>query len=569
MQQMMQQLNGGFHPQGLPQEAAGGSFRDFFCMNPPEFHGGLNPVKAREWITSMERIFHIVHCSEENKVVFSSHMTKGSAVRWWESASTLMTNQGVPRDWEHFKTIFMDKYFPSSLRTQKEFEFQQLRQGTMSVAAYAKKFEDMAAYSRKVTYAPDERWKIDLFRFGLRGEISHSVSQREFTSYAELLRQCFVAENSLKKVQEERDHYRSGQRDQGRPGSQFRPRSQAFKGKRVQHARPNHPPQCQVCKNSHFGRCAGSGVRCFTCQREGHMSRECPQNKNQMQGRSTGRVYTLDARKAKSNNALISGTCLVNDHPCFVLFDYGATHSFVSIRCMKCLGLQAIPLSPPMVVTTAMDDVVETPLICENCSLSVNGRIFQIDLICLPLKKVDVVLGMDWLSVNSVFIGCEEKLIIIPSSEATPKDVLTTILEGTIGIVNFLFENEKSVLLVLTKESSDNLSVTQIPVVCEFPEVFPEDVTSLPPEREVEFSIDLIPGTAPISVSPYRMAPLELRELKNQLEELLTKHFIRPSVSPWGAPVLLLKKKDGSIWLCIDYRQLNKVTLRTSIPFQG
>ncbi|XP_050878129.1 uncharacterized protein LOC127081945 [Lathyrus oleraceus] len=217
-----------------------------------------------------------------------------------------------------------------------------------------------------------------------------------------------------------------------------------------------------------------------------------------MQGRSTGRVYTLDARKAKRNNALNAGMCLVNNHPCFVLFDCGATHSFILIQCMKRLGLQEIPLSPPMVVTTANDDVVETPLICENYSLSVNGKIFQIDLICLPLKKVNVVLGMDWLSANSLFIGCEKKLIIIPSSEATPKDVLTTILEGMVGMVNFLFENEKSVLLVLTKESSDNLSVKQIPIVCELPEVFPEDVTSLPPEREVEFSIDLIHGMAPI-----------------------------------------------------------------------
>ncbi|XP_050888516.1 uncharacterized protein LOC127093616 [Lathyrus oleraceus] len=353
MHQMMQHLNGGLHSQGIPQEAAGGSFIDFFRMNPSEFHGGLNLVKAHEWVTNMERIFQIMHCNEENKVVFASHMMR----------------------------VLL------SLRTQKEFEFQQLRHGTMSVSMYAEKLEDMAAYSRHAIYAPDEKWKINQFLFGLRGEISHSISQREFTTYAELLRQCYVTENSLKKVQEERDKYRIRHKDHGRS--------------------------------------------------EGHVAKDCPQNKNQIQERNISRVYTLDARKAKSNNALI------------VVYEtyWLARNSFVSSN-GGYIG---------------MDDVVETPLICENCSLSVNGKIFQIDLICLPLKKVDVVLGMDWLSANSVFIECEEKLIIIPSSESTPKDVLTTILE----------------------------------------EVFSEDVTSLPPEKEVEFSIDLIRGMTPISLNKF------------------------------------------------------------------
>jgi hypothetical protein len=102
--------------------------------------------------------------------------------------------------------------------------------------------------------------------------------------------------------------------------------------------------------------------------------------------------------------------------------------------------------------------------------------------------------------------------------------------------------------------------------VNEFLDVFPDDITSLPPEREIEFSIDLMPGAQPISVAPYRMSPVELRELKSQLEELLRKHFIRPSVSPWGAPVLLVKKKDGTMRLCIDYRQLNKVTIKNKYP---
>ncbi|XP_050916099.1 uncharacterized protein LOC127131209 [Lathyrus oleraceus] len=296
--------------------------------------------------------------------------------------------------------------------------------------------------------------------------------ERVFPTRVGVQRQCSVTENNLRRVQEEVDQYGFGQMNQGGPSHQFRPRPRPFKRRQVQPAKPNHPLKCQVCRKSHSGRCARSGIRCFTCQREGRMSRECPQNKVRMQGKSTDQVYMLGAKEAKSNNALIVGTCLVNNHPCFILFDCGETHSFVSIHYLKHLGLQEIPLSPPMVVTTSMGDVVETPLICENRLPSVNGRIFQIDLICLPLKKVDVVLGMDWISANSVFIGCEEKLIIIPSSGAAPKDVITTILKGMVGMVNFLVENEKSVLLVLTKESSDNLSVTQILVVCEFPEVF-------------------------------------------------------------------------------------------------
>ena len=106
----------------------------------------------------------------------------------------------------------------------------------------------------------------------------------------------------------------------------------------------------------------------------------------------------------------------------------------------------------------------------------------------------------------------------------------------------------------------------EIPVVRELPDVFPDDITGLPLDREVEFTIDLIPRTEPISIPPYRMAPVELRELKAQLEELLSKGFIRPSISPWGAPVLFVKKKDGSLQLCIDYKQLNRVTIRNQYP---
>jgi hypothetical protein len=101
-----------------------------------------------------------------------------------------------------------------------------------------------------------------------------------------------------------------------------------------------------------------------------------------------------------------------------------------------------------------------------------------------------------------------------------------------------------------------------LPVVKEFADVFPEDLPGMPPEREMEFTIDLKPGTEPIARTPYRMSTLELRELKMQLKELLDLGLIRPSVSPWGAPIIFIRKKDGSWRLCIDYRQLNKATIK-------
>ncbi|GJR85348.1 putative reverse transcriptase domain-containing protein [Tanacetum coccineum] len=105
-----------------------------------------------------------------------------------------------------------------------------------------------------------------------------------------------------------------------------------------------------------------------------------------------------------------------------------------------------------------------------------------------------------------------------------------------------------------------------IPVVLEFPGVFPKDLLGLPPSREVEFCIDLIPGAVPVAKSPYRLAPTEMQELSNQLKELQEKGFIRPSSSPWGAPVLFVKKKDGSFRMCIDDRELNKLTIKNRYP---
>ncbi|GKB81101.1 putative reverse transcriptase domain-containing protein, partial [Tanacetum coccineum] len=126
--------------------------------------------------------------------------------------------------------------------------------------------------------------------------------------------------------------------------------------------------------------------------------------------------------------------------------------------------------------------------------------------------------------------------------------------------------NTSGFLATIHDTTSDVSSIHDQPIVSEFQDVFPEELPGIPPIRDVEFNIELIPGAEPISKAPYRMAPIELKELKDQLQELLERGFIRPSVSPWGAPVLFVKKKDGSMRLCIDYRELNKITIRNRYP---
>ncbi|XP_058726601.1 uncharacterized protein LOC131597961 [Vicia villosa] len=309
MAQMMQGMQGQQPPTQapVPQAAAGPDFHAFFRMDRPEFVGGLDSLLAHDWLAGMERVFQAIQCTEEEKVIFATQKMKGPALRWWNTASTYFTTQEIPKDWQHFKVAFLEKYFPNSVRTQKEREFQNFKQGDMSVSEYAEKFEDLADYSRQAVYAPDELWKIDQFMMGLRADIAHSVSQREFTTYAECLRQCYVAENSLKRVQEERNQNRANFREQGRSTQHLTPRNPPPKKKQVYGDQSTQPPQCRKCGRKHAGECKYVSVTCYRCGEQGHIAPQCPQRR--IPEKTAGRVYTLDSRKAKGNNNLIA-VCL-------------------------------------------------------------------------------------------------------------------------------------------------------------------------------------------------------------------------------------------------------------------
>ncbi|XP_052734186.1 uncharacterized protein LOC128196715 [Vigna angularis] len=240
---------------------------------------------------------------------------------------------------------------------------------------------------------------------------------------------------------------------------------------------------------------------------------------------ATGRVYALTGTEVASSGDLIFGTCVLGGRSCMVLFDSGATHSFVSETCARELGLQVRELQYDLTVSTPTSGIVKTSTVCVRCSVVVEGRQYKVNLICLPLQGLDVILGMDWLSVNRILIDCGEKKLVFPNEEDyTPL---------TLGVLRQdLIEGACCFLILSHMEVKQGDSDVDLSVVSEFLDVFPEEIPGLPPPREVEFSIDIVSGAGPISIAPYRMAPTELAELKKQIEELLEKQFIRPSVSP-------------------------------------
>jgi hypothetical protein len=187
---------------------------------------------------------------------------------------------------------------------------------------------------------------------------------------------------------------------------------------------------------------------------------------------------------------------------------------------------------------------------CLGVSFKIVGREFCANFIVLESKGIDIILGMGWLCKVDAVLQCAKRSVILTSPEGERFEFVATLPSAADCAVNQL------------KASS----MEDIRVVSEYPDVFPDDLPGMPPECDIEFIIDLLPGTAPIAKRPYRMSVGELEKLKKQLKELLDKGYIRPSSSPWGAPIIFVEKKDGTQRMCVDYRALNEVTIKNKYP---
>ncbi|KAA0048491.1 ty3-gypsy retrotransposon protein [Cucumis melo var. makuwa] len=228
------------------------------------------------------------------------------------------------------------------------------------------------------------------------------------------------------------------------------------------------------------------------------------------------------------------------------------------------------PLGSVLSVSTPFGEVLLSKEKIKACRVEIANYVLDVTLLVLDMHDFDVILGMDWLLANHASIDCFGKEVVFnpssgPSFKFRGADIVCIPkVISAMKASKLLSQGTWGILASVVDTREQEVFLSSEPVVREYPDVFPDELPVLPPPREIDFVIELERGTAPISRASYRMARAELKELKVQLQELLDKGFIRPSVSPWGAPVLFVKKKDGSMRLCIYYRKLNKLRIRDS-----
>ncbi|GJT96503.1 putative reverse transcriptase domain-containing protein [Tanacetum coccineum] len=270
-------------------------------------------------------------------------------------------------------------------------------------------------------------------------------------------------------------------------------------------------------KNVSTGANALPILTCYDYGEQGHIRNQCPRKVKQEEIREVyGRAYAIKVAELKGPN-VVTGTFLLNNRYAFVLFDLGSDRSFVDTRFSSMLDIDPVKIGASYEVELADGRVVSINTILKGCTLNLVNHVFEIDLMLIELV---------------VRIPYGNKMLIVKSDKGVSRLKVISCIKAR----KYVERGFHLFLAHMTKNKSKEKRIEDVPVIRDFPKVFPEELQGLPPSRKVEFQIDLVPRDAPIVHAPYRLAPSKMREFSVQLQELLEKGFIRPSSSPWGAP---------------------------------
>ena len=304
--------------------------------------------------------------------------------------------------------------------------------------------------------------------------------------------------------------------------------------------------------------------------------RQATQTMGRQDARALARAYAMKAVEEKDAPDVIVVNFYIFETIVHALIDPGSTHSYICTTIPSLGSLSKSKTKYDILMTNPLRHSVIVNRVYRDCPIRIREYEFPRYLIELSFREFDVILGMDWLSRHQVVVDYRMKIVTLrtPSGEeVTFISERSNHLSNVISVATARTMVRKGcetylVYVIDTKKAEPSL--LDIPTVCDYLDVFLEELSRLPPQREIEFAIDVVPGATSASITPYRMAPVELKELKLQLQELLEKGFICPRVSPWGALAFFVKKKDSTLRLCVDSKQLklNNMTVKNkySLP---
>ncbi|KAL0453903.1 UNVERIFIED_CONTAM: Transposon Ty3-G Gag-Pol polyprotein, partial [Sesamum latifolium] len=534
------------------------------------FAGTTDPAEAEEWLRNTERVLDRIECTPEQRLRYAVSLFEKDALDWWETVPG-SKNRPITLTWNDFLKEFADKYTPPVYRNRKKVEFLELKHNELSVAGYELQFVRLSKYALEESYSALleaalraeetslERSSTEAKRKKLADNLNPSSGQSGVVSFrgsgsqrgkdrVQLDRSVedlfplvplavgdilvnIGKPNQLYVIVAINQDILSGIVLHGEimPGD-LRLQDQAVWG---------------ILQQTGTSRGRGRGGR-----GSGNISTISTGQSSQPQPQA--RVYAITKEQAPTAPEVITGSFSICSSNAHVLIDPGSSCSFISYDFASRVHASIEPLGHDLYVSMPAGGVILVNRVVRSCPVIVEGVTLYADLVVINLRDFDVILGMDWLASNHALVDCQTKEVAVGINEQMntvivgERKVIPNCLISAVTAFNLIKEGCEAYLASVHDTTKVRLGVLEVPVVREFSNIFPEELPVLPPHREIDFEIETIPGAAPISIAPYRMAPSELKELKKQLEELLDKGFIRPSISPWGAPVLFIKKKDGT-----------------------
>ncbi|GJV69759.1 putative reverse transcriptase domain-containing protein [Tanacetum coccineum] len=471
------------------------------------YEGTEGVVRLTRWFEKMETVFNISNCPSKYQVKYATCTLQDSALTWWNTHKRKIgVDAAYAMNWAGLMRLMTEVYCPRN-------EIQKMETGLWNLTV---KGNDLTAYTQRLHHEG-----LCSIRCGNCKKVGH------------LTRDCRAA---------------------------VAPNTQRA-------AIGNRP-----------------SVICYECGRPGHFRKDCLKLRNQFRGNQTRnkngnqtggneatvKAYAIGGGGTNPDSNVITGTFLLNNCYAFMLFDSGADRSFASSTFSALLDVSPSTLDTSYAVKLADRKFSETNVVLRGCTLGLLGHPFNIDLMSVELGSFDVIIGMNWLAKYHALIVCNEKVVRIPYGD----EVL--IIQGDncdgrskLNIISctrtqkYIEKGCQVYLAQVTSKKAEDKSeekrLEDVPIVREFLEVFPEDLPGLPPARQVEFQIDLVPGVAPVARAPYRLVPAKMQELSTQLQELSDRGFIRSRLRVYSK----IDRRSGYHQLRVREEDIPKTAFRT------